>query len=150
NERFATTFASHLESWIAANRAKVGINWASSLEVSFRAMSWIWALHFFRASDALTAALYSRVLGYLYLHARHIERYLSTYFSPNTHLTGEALGLCMLGHAFPCFHASARWRELGWSILEAESARQIRADGVYFEQTTWYHRYTTDFYLQGI
>jgi hypothetical protein len=150
DERYATTFGSHVESWIAANRAKVGINWASSLEVSFRAMSWIWALHFFRASDALTPALHSRVLGYLYLHARHIERYLSTYFSPNTHLTGEALGLCMLGHAFPCFRASARWRELGWSILEAESARQIRDDGVYFEQSTWYHRYTTDFYLQGI
>jgi hypothetical protein len=23
----------------------------------------------------------------------------------------------------------------------------VRADGTYVEQSTWYHRYTTDFYL---
>ena len=150
DERFAMTFASHLGAWIDANPAKVGINWASSLEVSFRAISWLWALHFFRASPALTPPLYARALGYLYVHARHIERYLSTYFSPNTHLTGEALGLFMLGCALPRFRAAARWRHQGWSILDEESARQIRPDGVYFEQATWYHRYTTDFYLHAL
>ena len=60
-------------SWGAANPPKVGVNWASSLEVAFRAMSWLWALHLFRESPALTPALYARVVGVLYVHGRHLE-----------------------------------------------------------------------------
>ena len=86
-----------------ANPPKLGINWASSLEVSLRAISWLWALHFFRESPRLTAAIFARALKFLYLHARHLETYLSTYFSPNTHLTGEALGLFYLGLMLPEF-----------------------------------------------
>ena len=44
-----------------------------------------------------------RVLKFLYLNGRHLETYLSTYFSPNTHLTGEALGLFYLGTLLPEF-----------------------------------------------
>ena len=42
-----------------------------------------------------------RLLKFLEVSARHVERYLSTYFSPNTHLTGEALGLLYIGTQFP-------------------------------------------------
>ena len=31
----------------------------------------------------------------------HVERHLSYYFSPNTHLTGEALALYVVGTALP-------------------------------------------------
>ena len=48
---------------------------------------------------------------------RHVEENLSHYFSPNTHLTGEALGLLYLGSAWPDFPRSGRWMETGWSIL---------------------------------
>ncbi len=93
DERFAQTFARHLESWIEQNPPGIGINWSSSLEVSFRAMSWIWAFHFFRDSDHFTPDLFKLALKHIYRHGRHIERYLSKYYSPNTHLTGEGLGL---------------------------------------------------------
>src|SRR5215831_2438979 len=85
DERYAQTFVAHLESWMDQNPPKLGINWASSLEVAFRSISWIWSFYFFRNSPALNAVTFTRALGYLYLHARHLETYLSTYFSPNTH-----------------------------------------------------------------
>ncbi|HEV2801801.1 MAG TPA: alginate lyase family protein [Pyrinomonadaceae bacterium] len=147
DERYAATFARHLEAWMEGNPPKRGINWASSLEVAFRAISWLWALQFFKHSTHLTPALYARALKFLYLHARHLETNLSTYFSPNTHLTGEALGLVYLGTLLPEFRAARRWRTTGARILFQELERQIRPDGVYFEQTSYYHRYTTDFYL---
>jgi hypothetical protein len=150
DERYARAFASQLTSWMDANRPKVGINWASSLEVAFRSISWLWGLYFFRRSRAITPALFARALKYLYLHGRHLESYLSTYFSPNTHLTGEALGLFYLGTLLPGFKRARRWQELGWRILVDEMRRQVRADGVYFEQSTWYHRYTADFYLHAL
>ncbi len=146
DERYAAAFASQLAAWMDANPPQQGINWASSLEVAFRAISWLWALHFFRESPHLTPELFLRALKYLHVHARHLETYLSTYFSPNTHLTGEALGLYYLGTALPALRTSARWRETGRRVLLDELARQVRADGTYFEQTTYYHRYTTDFY----
>lgn len=145
-ERYAETFAAHLEAWMNENPPKLGINWASSLEISFRSISWLWACYFFKDSQHLTPALLLRALKFLYLHARHLEMYLSIYFSPNTHLTGEALGLYYLGTLWPEFRAAARWRALGQNILLDALDRQVRRDGVYFEQSSYYHRYTTDFY----
>ena len=147
DERYAQTFAAHLTSWMDQNPPKEGINWASSLEVAFRSISWLWAFYFFRDSPALTSSLFQRALKFLYLHARHLETYLSTYFSPNTHLTGEALGLYYLGTMLPEFRDAARWREAGRRILLAQMARHVQPDGVYFEQSSYYHRYTTDFYI---
>jgi hypothetical protein len=146
DERYAQTFAAHLESWMDQNPPKLGINWASSLEVAFRSISWLWSFYFFRDASALTPALFLRALKFLYLHARHLESYLSTYFSPNTHLTGEALGLFYLGTVLPEFRAASRWQDTGRRILLEQLARHVQSDGVYFEQSSYYHRYTTDFY----
>ncbi|MCA1615397.1 MAG: heparinase II/III family protein [Acidobacteria bacterium] len=150
DERFAEAFVAHLSAWADANPPKLGVNWASSLEVSVRAISWLWALHFFRESERLTPEVFLRALKLLHLHARHLETYLSTYFSPNTHLTGEALGLFYTGTVFPEFRRAARWRELGASVLTAELDRHVRADGTYFEQSTYYARYTADFYAHFV
>jgi len=145
DERYAKTFVDHVNSWMDQNPPKLGVNWASSLEVAFRSIAWIWALHFFKS--AVTAETFSRLCKFLYLNARHLETFLSTYFSPNTHLTGEALGLFYIGALMPEFKESARWRNKGLEILLSQLPRHVQADGVYFEQSSYYHRYTADFYL---
>jgi hypothetical protein len=145
DKRYANTFENHLNSWMDSNPPKLGINWASSLEVAFRSISWLWAFYFFK--DAGQAETRNRALKFLYLNARHLESYLSTYFSPNTHLTGEALGLFYLGTLLPEFDEARRWRDLGSQILIDQIPVHVRADGVYFEQSSYYHRYTTDFYI---
>ncbi|MGH9970113.1 MAG: alginate lyase family protein [Pyrinomonadaceae bacterium] len=147
DEKYGRAFVAHLESWMDQNPPKLGINWASSLEVAFRSISWLWALYFFKTSDALTPETFLRVAKSLYLNARHLETYLSTYFSPNTHLTGEALGLFYLGTLLPELKESERWRNTGLRILTEQLSRHVKDDGVYFEQSSYYHRYTTDFYL---
>jgi heparinase II/III-like protein len=145
DQRYAFLFVEHVESWMQANPPKLGINWASSLEVAFRSISWLWALYFF--AGAVPSETMNRVLKFLYLNARHLESYLSTYFSPNTHLTGEALGLFYLGTLLPEFKEAKRWQELGREILIEQIPIHVKPDGVYFEQSSYYHRYTTDFYL---
>ena len=47
----------------------------------------------------------------LYRHGLHLEYNLSLYFSPNTHLLGEALALHAIGRLFPEFPRSASWRK---------------------------------------
>ena len=146
DERYARLFVDFVSSWMKSNPPGQGLNWLSSLEVSFRAISWLWALHFFKRSPNLNPEVFLQFLKYLVAHARHIETYLSTYSSPNTHLTGEALGLYYLGLCLPEFGDASRWRTLGEKILLAELERHVRPDGVYFEQSSYYHRYTVDFY----
>lgn len=145
DERYAEVFVSHLASWMDHNPPKLGINWASSLEIAFRSISWLWALQFFK--ESINTDVVVRMLKFLYLNALHLETFLSTYFSPNTHLTGEALGLFYLGLLLPEFRDAERWRTLGLEILVAQLPRHVQEDGVYFEQSSYYHRYTTDFYL---
>ena len=150
DSRYARAFASQLASWLTANPPRMGVNWASSLEVSYRAIAWVWALQLFVDAPELSDELLLTTLESLRRHATHIERYLSTYYSPNTHLTGEALGLLYLGTAFPLFAAAERWRTTGWEILREQLFRQVRADGTYFEQALYYHRYTADIFHHAL
>jgi hypothetical protein len=148
DERYGIACLETIERWHEANPPGIGINWASSLEVALRLMSWCWTLLLLRDLPTLAAAgRLAGVLAAVWQHAAHIRRHLSRYFSPNTHLTAEALGLFYAGTLFTEFADAARWRELGSRILVAESARQISSDGVYFEQSTCYQRYTIEIYL---
>ncbi|HWQ35048.1 MAG TPA: alginate lyase family protein [Blastocatellia bacterium] len=147
NERYAEAFVAQAEAWMEANPPQRGINWASSLEVALRSIAWLWAWHLMADAQALVPRFVLRMLKCLIAHGRHIEKYLSHYFSPNTHLTGEALGLLYLGNALRELRSAARWSELGFRILLEQAQAQVRADGVYFEQASYYHRYTADFYL---
>ncbi|MBX3243165.1 MAG: alginate lyase family protein [Acidobacteria bacterium] len=146
DERYAEVFVRHLGSWFEENPPKIGVNWLSSLELAFRSISWITAYSFFRGSSAFEADTQERMLKFLYLHARHIETYLSTYFSPNTHLTGEALGLYFIGTFMPGVREASRWKEKGYKILMEMLDVHILGDGSYCEQASHYARYTADFY----
>ena len=146
DERYTDAFVSQAASWMDANPPSRGINWASSLEVAFRSIAWLWAWHLFAPSERIETAFVTRMLKHLIAHGRHIERYLSHYFSPNTHLTGEALGLFYLGLCLPELARARRWRDTGLRILLEQLGVQVRADGVYFERASYYHRYTADFY----
>lgn len=147
DEKYAETFAEHLRAWIDKNPPKMGVNWMSSLEIAYRSISWIWAYHFFRDSPAFEPGLFLKLLKGLYLNARHLQKHLSTYSSPNTHLTGEALGLYFIGGFLREIDEASRWTETGYDILIDALEYQIREDGGYVEQATQYHRYTADIYL---
>ena len=147
DERYAEAFARYVNEWLRANPPGLGINWTSSLELALRIISWCWALFLFRSSLALSGDLFVQMLGAMCAHAAHVEKNLSYYFSPNTHLTGEALGLFYMGVMFPELPMAGRWRALGTRILVEQSERQVLEDGVYFEQSSGYQRYTIEIYL---
>jgi uncharacterized heparinase superfamily protein len=152
--RFADAIIAQLVSWMTVNPPLTGVNWASMLELGFRTQSWLWALHFL-LSDAryMSAAqrpwLVDLILG-LDRQLTHIEQNLSYYFSPNTHLTGEALALYVAGVALPELAQSARRIDISRRVLMSEIDRQIGRDGGHAERSTHYHRYTLEFYLLAL
>jgi hypothetical protein len=151
DRRYYDEFVAQVESWLAENPPLVGTNWASMLELAFRSLSWLWSLHFFApaaASDPDDGAAWSvHLLAALDRQLTQIERNLSYYFSPNTHLSGEALALYVCGVALPELAGSSRWVSVGRRVLVEEAARQVLADGGHAELSAHYHRYSTDYYL---
>jgi hypothetical protein len=144
-ETYLRNIFDQLNGWWRQNPYQRGINWTSALEVAFRAFSWIWLYHFI--GNQMSGDLRSRFLESLYQHGCHIENNLSFYFSPNTHLLGEAVVLHALGRLFPSFPHAHRWMELGNKIVLEQLHRQIRPDGSHFEQSTYYHVYALDMLL---
>ena len=147
DDKYARELAKQFYSWRASNPYPMGINWGSSLEVAFRSLSWLWVRNLLAQGPALSDSLDEDLLRGLALNGRYIERYLSTYFSPNTHLIGEAVGLFFIGTLCPEIPAASRWQRKGLEIVLAEAERQVRPDGVYFEQSLYYHVYALDFFL---
>lgn len=149
DHRFYRCFITQLQGWLQANPPLVGTNWASMLELGFRCLSWLWALELFAGAtgDENEPPWIVDLLIGLDRQLTHIEQNLSHYFSPNTHLTGEALALYVAGCTLPELTASSRRVGIGRDVLLREANRQISADGGHAELSAHYHRYSTDFYL---
>lgn len=146
-QRYLDELTLEFRDWKQANPYPLGINWASSLEVGFRLLSWVWVRFLLKAAGA--NLLDSEIVQGVALHGAHIRRYLSTYTSPNTHLLGEAVALFVAGVTCREISASGEWTQVAWDIVLAESKRQVRDDGFHFEQSTYYHVYALDFFLHA-
>ncbi|MBV9341718.1 MAG: alginate lyase family protein [Acidobacteria bacterium] len=136
-------------SWQRSNPYPLGINWSSSLEVALRSLSWLWVANLLAPSDPVPENFRSDLVAGLGLHGRHIECYLSRYFSPNTHLLGEAVALLFIGAGCPELEPAERWKITGWELVLEAAERQVRSDGVYFEQALHYHVYAVDLFLHA-
>jgi len=149
NPQYVDELIGQWYSWQSANPFAKGINWSSSLEVSLRSLSWLWVYFLLSDCPAIPPRFERDLLQALALNGSFIERYLSTYFSPNTHLLGEALGLFFIGTLFPQILTAEDWRQEGWKILLREAKRQVRTDGTYFERSLYYHVYALDFFIHA-
>ena len=149
--RYRATFVAHLADWLRANPPFGGVNWSSMLELAFRVMSWTWAVELFSAGaqDDETPWLVDLLVS-LDRQLTHIAHNLSSYFSPNTHLSGEALALYAVSTAFPELGRSRPRAAAGRTILLDEASNQIHGDGGHAELSAHYHRYSTDFYLLAL
>lgn len=142
---FLEEISRQLESWWEQNPFVRGMNWTSALEVAYRAISWIWIWHL--AGKSLPEPCADRLLNELYRHGVFLENNLSVYFSPNTHLLGEAVALHAIGALFPDWPKAGKWRALGGQIVAEQMQKQVRSDGTHFEQSSAYHIYALDLFL---
>lgn len=149
DSRFAEELVRQWYHWQAVNPYPVGVNWTSSLEVAFRALSWLWVRALLLETPHWTKEFSRDLLHALAVSGRHIEHYLSTYFSPNTHLLGEGVALFFIGTLCPALRSANRWRERGWRIVLNAAKHQVYADGLHFEQSVYYHVYALDFFLHA-
>jgi hypothetical protein len=149
NEKFAAELFGQWKHWWRENPYPIGVNWISSLEVAFHSLSWLWLYFLLKDSKVCPAWFRAAWLQAMGISGSHIERYLSTYFSPNTHLLGEGVALFFIGTLCPELKSAADWKERGWQIVVRELERQVQSDGLHFEQSVYYHVYALDFFLHA-
>lgn len=149
DQRFADEFFAQWEHWHRESPYPYGVNWASSLEFAFRSLSWLWTCYLLGEAAQQRPGFREQFLRSISVHGRAIERYLSTYFSANTHLLGEAVALFFIGVLCPDLPSAERWKNLGWKITLQEAQRQVRPDGLHFEQSLYYHVYAIDLFLHA-
>jgi hypothetical protein len=135
--------------WRRKNPYPLGINWASALEVALRALSWMWTGFLLEGTPEASGEFDRDLAREIARSAWYVSRFPSTYFAPNTHLLGEGAALWMIGARYPGLPGAARWRAQGRRIVLQQARRQVRADGLHFEQSIYYHVYALDMLLHA-
>jgi hypothetical protein len=146
-QKYAEYAVSLINSWLESNPPYLGVNWKEGLEEGLRLLSWLWTLRMIADASVLTTENERQILASLEFQRDHIERHLSLYSSPNTHLLGEALALFVVGLMFPGRERAKRGVTRARGILEEQLDRQVAQDGSHREKAAYYHCYALDMYL---
>ena len=146
--RYPLEFQSQIRSWIRANPVGRGVNWACTMDVALRAVSWIWALELLRDAP-LEEEFWNEVLLSLYRHGLWIPENLEIGAVNGNHYASDALGLLACGVLFRRTSEGESWRRKGLSILEQEIQLQADGQGVDIEASVPYHRLVLEIFLVG-
>ncbi len=148
DERYAEGARGVLEQWIDANPIAYSVNWACTMEVALRILSWTWLFRVFFASRAWDDPTFRlRLLSALYLHGEFTEKFIERSDINGNHFTADAAALVVAGLFFGAGAGPERWAANGWRWLREEFDRQVFPDGVDFEGSVAYHRLVTELFL---
>jgi hypothetical protein len=148
DEKYAIAVKDILLQWIDENPYAFSVNWACTMEVALRILSWTWLFHVFKASPAWRDKEFrEKFLCVLYLHGEFTTRHLERSDINGNHYTADATGLVFAGLFFGGSKSAKRWLNAGWKILTEELQLQVSSDGVDFEGSIAYHRLVLELFF---
>jgi hypothetical protein len=155
DEKYAQEFVYQVVDWINKNPPQFGVNWACTMDVSIRAINWLWGYYFFKNSPSLTNEFRLQLFKSLLLHGRHIKSNLERYETmkgtfTNNHYLANIVGLVYISILNPEFKEAPLWCDFSLRELEKEMFEQVYPDGMSFEASTCYHRLVTEMFLSAV
>lgn len=148
NEKYALAVKEILSDWIDKNPYAYSINWACTMDVALRLITWTWFFHAFKNSVSWNdGGFRKKFIHSLFLHADFTARNLECSDVNGNHYTADAAGLVFAGLFFGRGQRAECWQKLGWNILNKELPRQVFLDGVDFEASIAYHRLVQELFL---
>jgi len=136
DEKYAREFVLQIQDWMDQNPVKMGVNWASPMDIGLRACNWIAAWEMFKGSNSITAEIADRFDQSLHDHGDHIDKYLEFGGGvPTNHYIANLLALFYIGMALK----NRDWARKGAKGLLKEMSRQTYDDGFHYEGATAYH-----------
>jgi hypothetical protein len=150
DERYALEFIEQMKSWMAENPPEIGVNWNSSMEISIRSVSMIFAYYLFKDSKSITQKFWNEYITTLYYSGVHIEQNQEvriTGMRNNHHLTNVA-AMTWLGLFFGDYNRrTSRWLRQSRDDLHKEMEYQVNTDGCIFEGSIGYHRLDLEIFM---
>ncbi|EAZ96270.1 hypothetical protein FBBAL38_02585 [Flavobacteria bacterium BAL38] len=152
NEDHSTFVFAEIESWIDANPINQGPNWKCSQEISLRLFNWMYALHFYKNSEALTEALWTKIQNVMYWSLHHVYHHIdfSRIAVRNNHAITETLALTISELLFPFIPETKKWSTEGRKWFEQEVAYQVYDDGTFLQFSMNYQRVLVQLFSFGI
>jgi hypothetical protein len=149
DERYIRALLEQMKDWIGANPYRFGPNWLCAMEVSIRAVNWIYALMLIRSSRKETnhAELISCAL---YDHFEYIENNWEFYDSrTNNHYLANLVGYLACSWYFTPLAVSEKATWAHQELLR-ELEKTVFAEGSSYEGSTAYHRLVTELFWHGL
>lgn len=147
-ERYAEKVRDLIADWIRKNPFAYSVNWACTMDVAIRAMTWTWLFHAFSDSTAWQNRTFRfEFLKSMYLHGDFTARHLERGDVNGNHYTADAAGFVFCGLFFAGAGPAEAWLRDGQKILESEILLQVFEDGVDFEASVPYHRLVQEFFM---
>lgn len=137
--------------WIEKNPLNCGPNYKCSQETSLRVLNWLFALNFYKNSDALTEDRWEKIVASIYWQVDHVYKNInfSRISVRNNHAITETLTLYLIGLLFPSFPHANKWKKNGKRWFEQEIEYQFEPDGTYIQQSMNYQRVVTQLLTLG-
>jgi hypothetical protein len=150
--KYASEYWAQWRAWVDDNPWGYGINWTCAMEVSIRAINWLYSSVLLNEVYAFSEKEWAAFNQSLRQHGIFIENNLEFgvvdgQVHLNNHYLSDICGLACLGLSCPHLPEAKRWRRMGIVGLESEIKRQVLADGFSFESSTSYHRLALELFL---
>lgn len=142
DEDHAEFVFSQILDWIEKNPLNCGPNYKCSQETSIRINNWLFALSFYKQSEALTEDCWEKIMTSIYWQTDHVMKNInfSRIAVRNNHAITETLTLYLMGMMFPMMKGAAAWKKKGKRWFEQEIDYQIEDDGTFIQDSMNYHR----------
>ncbi|MGL4737296.1 MAG: alginate lyase family protein [Cellulosilyticaceae bacterium] len=141
NEKYTLAFIDLLEHWIQSNPLtpeRHNTTWRT-IETGLRAENWLKAYEIFKVSEIWDYAIEEKLKASLVDHAEHIMAHNDDFRRLSNWGVIENHGLFLIGVLLPELERSKVYIETAKERLELAITRQVRGDGMHWEQSQLYH-----------
>jgi hypothetical protein len=149
NDKYLREFRNQVLDFIANNSPRYGVNWHCTMDVGIRVVNWLVAYDMFKTFGATFDAKFEYVfMRSVYEHGKHCYKNLE-YNSDcrNNHYLSNIAGLLFVAIHLENNEETNRWLAFAVQELISEMEYEFYADGSNFEDSTSYHRLSTEIML---
>ena len=143
---YSKAFVRQVTSWIDDNPYLLGPNWVCPMDVSLRALNWIWGFHYFKDVPEISEASWEKIITALYNHLVYLENNWETGIFTSNHYLSDLVGYFALTWLFTDMSGMKKKRERCYKQLLIEFEKQIFKEGTDYEGSTKYHALVTELF----
>lgn len=136
-----------LMDWMANNKFCFGVNWLCAMEVSIRAVTWLWLISVFhKAQSWQGGAFIEALLSMLYKHQAYLKVHVEYSKKRSNHFNADWVGLFLLDTVL---NKNINLNKFSRVFFE-EILLQTTADGVNYEGSPAYHNLNLEIFHWGV